>query len=115
MGCHASRTATPATLPARTHRGAPPLKLWVRGAGETAANGTFTRVHPKRARNLRMPKALVVYVNKRGYTLTNAVLSNGMSVPVSFVMWFLNVSGCFVMFKHWPKAPAYFSIALDDG
>ena len=51
MGCQTSRTVSSSfsdsahgekTGEARSHRGAPPLKLWVRGAGEEAANGTFT-------------------------------------------------------------------------
>lgn len=87
MGCNASRVVLEAdgdTGRARTkealrsHRGAPPLKVWVRGAGEQAANGTFYRVHPKAARNPKMPACLVVYVNKRGYTLTNCDLDLNM-------------------------------------
>ena len=77
MGCQASRAgASGASGPKlRRHRGAPPMKLWIRGAGEAAANGTFYRVHPKKARNPKMPACLVVYANKRGYTLTNCNLN----------------------------------------
>ena len=83
MGCQASRAELSPSSQPRAHRGAPPARLWVRGAGEEAANGSFTRVHPKKARNPRMPACLVVYVNKRGYSLTNCNLNKSSAITLN--------------------------------
>ena len=83
MGCHLAKyqyrpqpqQRTPRTP--RPHRGVPPAKIYLRGTSELACDGTFKRIYPNPKGQLAsIPRLLVLYVNKRGYTITNCRTSD---------------------------------------
>ena len=72
MGCTAS-TANKPSPELRSTRGPPPRVIYLRGTGELACDGTYKRIYPNlKGQSKKIPRLLILYVNKRGYTLTNA-------------------------------------------
>ena len=75
MGCHQTKLLQPKRTPRtpRPHRGLPPAKIYLRGTGELSCDGTYRRVYPNpKGQSRHIPRLLVLYVNKRGYAITNA-------------------------------------------
>ena len=87
MGCTTSKTKRTSSSDTAPSRGPPPQKVYVRGTGELPCDGTYRRIWPNpKCKNKKIPRLLVVYTNKRGYTLTNARI-NDNSPKLHTRMW----------------------------